>query len=383
MSMSDTPPENAAPLTSPEMKPIVIPFADDSTLFFALRLRDILWNTPDMPCVQLAWVSDQNALSYRQMSQLLPEGPDRILRERDFHDLILSGTIEAVITSRVFRPLGNVLKCKLVKHMANRACVISFLGGLDFFPERGYVNRRDCDAVYLFPASEIQVFSDLMLAYDTSWQDVRFGHPAAVGPSPPPKNLARRRDIYFFAQALSPTTRQSRQHMLEICISLARAYTDRTVWIKLRHLPLENRQHLHKERFDYPSLLKQMQDVPDNLKLTACSMEEAFAQMAVGLTCTSTAAIDVIREGIPCMVYLDYVDYFNDPLNPHMRRLFADSGLITNLDDVLNLRSHAPKQLWMDNMFCSPDLGKRLLTTINDFKIRPFQLPQKTAPLPT
>lgn len=358
-------------------KPILILFADDSTLFFALRMRELLWQTSGTLPLQLAWVSDQNALSYRQMSQLLPEGPDRIIRDEDFEEVVIGGDFLAIITSRVFRPLGEVLKRRLVKHMPNRACVIAFLGGLDFFPENGYFHRRHCDSIYLFPRSEIPAFSDLMMEYDIGWQDVGFGHPFAMHPKPAPEDLNMRRDIYFFTQALSPSTRHGRIHMLNICIALARANPDRTVWIKLRHLPHENRSHLHKERFDYPGLLEQMQDVPDNLKLTACSMKDVLSRAAVGITCTSTAAVDLVSEGIPCMVYLDYVDHFCDPLTAPMRRLFADSGLITELDDILRLNAHMPTPQWVDNMFCPSDLGERLLSTINNFQMRPFQLPDK------
>ena len=358
---------------------ILVLFADDSTLFFALRMRDLLRKVTGAPPVRLAWASDQNILSYRQMSELLPEGPDMVVRDTDFRALVTGDDVAAILTSRVFRPLGDLLKDKLIKHMPGRACVIAFLGGLDFYPENGYVRRRHCDGVYLFPKSEIPVFQDMMLDYDPGWQDVSFGHPSVTNANGPPADLDARRDIYFFTQAISPITKSGRLHMLNICMALARAHPNRTVWIKLRHLPHENRRHLHKERFDYPALLESLQDVPENLKMTACNMDVALAQARYGLTCTSTAAIDLVREGIPCMVHLDYVDNFCDPLVEPMRRLFEESGLITGLEDLLHLRSKAPASEWLENMFCPDGLGERVQCTIDDFQMRPFQLPSDTA----
>ena len=365
--------KSPAPHQSP--RPVVLLFSDDSTLFFALRMRDILRATrPDQP-IQMAWVSDENALSYRQMSQLLPEGPDRVLRNKQFEALLASPDLAAVLTSRVYSPLGDMLKNNLTKLAANRPCVISFLGGLDFTPQHGYFRRRNTDGIFLFPKSELDVYAAQSQNWDIMWQSVEFGHPSFLRPhSLSPEALAHRRDIYFFTQALSPSTRRGRIHMLRAMAAIARANPDHRVWIKLRHLPGENKNHLHKELHDYPALLKELPEAPENLRLTACTMDEALADAALGITCTSTAAIDVVRSGIPCMVHLDYVDNYMDPLMPPMKALFENSGLITSLEDMLHLRSTPARPEWVDNMFCPDDLGQRVFDLIDRFKARPFQI---------
>lgn len=370
----------ARDLTAPEQpaspaKPVVLIFTDDSTLIFALRMRDALRQASRTVPIQMAWYSDENALSYRQMAQLLPEGPDRVLRTKDFHTLVRSPDVAAILTSRVFRPLGEPLKKELLKLSAGRPCVISFLGGLDFFPENGHFRRRHCDAIYLFPASDIPVYEEKAEGWNLMWQDVGFGHPSFLAPQAlPAEELAKRRDIYFFTQALSPSTERGRQHMLNTMAAIARANPDYTVWIKLRHLPNENQQHLHLEKHDYPGLMYAMQNLPENLKMTACTMDEALETAALGITCTSTAAIDVVRAGVPCMVHLDFVDNYMDDLIEPMRGLFEDSGLITSLEDMLNLRATPPNADWIANMFCPRDLGDRVLDTIDKFNARPFQV---------
>lgn len=372
---ADTPEESPLPF---EARPVLILFSDDSTLFFALRMRDCLQAADPELEIQMGWVVAEDALSYRQMEQLLPEGPDLAIHGKGaFEALLLARSHRAILTSRVYRQLGGQLQRKVMRAARERPCVIAFLGGLDFFPEQGYFNRRNCDGVYLFPASEIPTYEQRAASWEERmWQEVGFGHPTFLRPEiEPPADLATRRDIYFFTQALSPSTRRGRLHMLEAMAAIARANPDHRVWIKLRHLPHENQQHLHLEKHDYPGLLNDLQDPPANLRLTACTMDEALENAALGITCTSTAAIDVLRAGVPCMVHLDFVDNYVDPLVEPMRRLFAQSGVITALEDMLNLRAQAPNPAWVEDMFCPRDLGDRILQTVARFNERPFQVP--------
>lgn len=356
-------------------RPVLLLFSDDSTLFFALRMRNCLRAAdPNLP-IQMGWVIDENALSYRQMEQLLPAGPDLAIHQKEFRALMLSQQFRAILTSRVYGPLGAQLRRMDISTTTDRPCVIGFLGGLDFFPENGYFRRRNCDGIYLFPAREIPVYKTRAEGWNLMWQEVGFGHPSFVMPKRLTlEALAARKDIYFFTQALSPSTRRGRMHMLRAMAAIARANPDRTVWIKLRHLPSENQKHLHLEKYDYPGLMDTMEDLPSNLKVTACTMDESLDQAAFGITCTSTAAIDVIRAGVPSMVHLDFVDNYMDDLVEPMRKLFAGSGLITSLEDMLHLRARSPDPDWISDMFCPRDLGTRVLETVSRFNDRPFQV---------
>ena len=162
--------------------------------------------------------------------------------------------------------------------------------------------------------------------------------------------------------------------MLQAMAAIARANLDRTVWIKLRHLPHENSKHLHRERYDYPGLMSSLGNVPSNLKFSADDMETTLSRAALGITCTSTAAADLVRAGVPCMVHLDFVDSYRDPLVAPMRKLFEGSGLITGLEDMLNLRTGVPNLQWVDNMFCTLSLTDDILGIISRFHDRPFQI---------
>jgi hypothetical protein len=285
-----------------------------------------------------------------------------------------SPKISAILTSRIYRAMIGRLKNPVSRWSGNRPCIVSFLGGLDFFPEQGFTRRANCDGVYLFPHAALGDYAALTADTDGGWQDVGFGHPSVILPEGPPEDLATRRDIFFFTQALSPSTRRGRLHVLRMMTAIARANPGRRVYIKLRHLPNENRKHLHLERYDYPSLMRGLGALPDNLLLTDITMEEALETAALGITCTSTAAMDVLRAGLPCMVYLDFVDNYRDPLVEPMRALFKGSGLITPTEQVLSLDASIPDDGWMQSIFCPRDLGARVLRTIVRFHNREFQI---------
>ncbi len=348
---------------------IALPFSDDSTLFFASQIRDLLRQIPQPPQIETVFYTTENALSPRQLKTHLPAGPDLTLTGAEMAEHLFDHVWDAVITSRMYRPLNTFLCDAAQQDRADRTCVIAFLGGLDFFPEEGFYNRRFSDAVYLFPRNRIPMFQATAKAWDTVPKDIAFGHPAAIQTRIEAPDLGDRSDIYFFAQALSPLTRRGRMHILAMLRAIALAHPDRTVWIKLRHLPDENRKHKHQEAYDYSSLMHQMSGPqPPNLRLTACTMQEALDGAAIGITCTSTAAIDLIRAGLPTMVYLDYVDYYADPLVEPMRTLFTGSNLIKSLDDILALQTSPPTAQWRDDMFCPDDLGPRILDSIAKFQ---------------
>lgn len=349
---------------------ILLPFSDDSTLFFAQGMQRLL---SPLPCrTSLVQLTDGATLSPRQLA-LLPQGPDLRISQADLASPQVLAGVDGIVTSKMFYPLQTMLgddadrrPLRPVPRPPRRPVVVAFLPGLNLTPERGFTNRRAADAVFLVPARDIDTYRAHSRKSGARTQWVDFGHPSFLRPTAvsPDRSLTDRRDIYFFAQAISPLTRRSRMHMLAVLAALARRHPDRTVWIKLRHLPGENTDHVHREEHDYPSLLAQMIDAPANLQLTACPMAEAAAKAAIGIACTSTAAADLVQAGVPTQVYLDYPDNYLDPLMPPMRRLFAGSGLVVTLREVLDGVVNAPDPAWLADMFCPHDLGERVLACI-------------------
>ena len=349
---------------------VLLPFSDDSTLFFARAMQALL---APLPCrTSLAQLTDAAILSPRQLAAVLPEGPDRRMPQADLARPQALAGVDAVLTSKMFRPLQEMLgddaddaPLRPVPRPPQRPVVIAFLPGLNLTPERGFTHRRAADAVFLVPAHDVETYRAHSRHTGAGPQWVDFGHPSFLRPEAESARPEEdRRDVYFFAQAISPLTRRSRMHMLAVLAALARRHPDRTVWIKLRHLPGENADHVHRETHDYPGLLARLPDAPPNLRLTACPMAEAAAKAAIGIACTSTAAADLVQAGVPTQVYLDYPDNYLDPLMPPMRRLFGGSGLVVTLAELLAGVVRPPDPAWLAGMFCPRDLGDRVLAAI-------------------
>jgi len=148
------------------VKPFVVLFTDDSTLIFAQRMREVLLAADPNCTVQTAWLTDETALSYRQISQLLPQGPDHILTGNDLVAMMSNPDVHAILTSRVYRAMVGSLKNPVKRWAGNRPCIVSFLGGLDFFPKQGFMRRAHCDGVYLFPYHAIEDYRALTADLD-------------------------------------------------------------------------------------------------------------------------------------------------------------------------------------------------------------------------
>lgn len=358
---------------------ILLPFGDDSTLFFALHMRALLHSAGAEPV--LGWLTDGSALSYRQLVAHLPGGPDLLLRAGALGAPEALAGFEAIVTCRIFAPLRNLMRRPDFRHRAARPVVVAFQGGLDFTPDQGFAHRRHADAVFVVPRADVarcRAFSATDPEADAGPpQQVGFGHPAFLRPEGPAPACPQKGDLVFFAQALSPATRAGRVHLVQVLAALARATPARRVVLKLRHLPGENAQHLHREMHDYPSLMaRALPERPANLVVSADPMAQVLARAGRALTCTSTAAIDAVRAGVPVQVYLDYVQNYLDPLATPMRTLFAQSGLIATLDEVLKGAPRPPAPAWLDEMFCPRDLGARVLAAIAAARARPVQVAQ-------
>ena len=344
---------------------IFLPFVDDSTLIFASAMDRLL---QPLPCeTTLAYVIGFGSISDRQMASYLPDGPQKTLTADAFLDPKTLG-IDAIVSSRLVPPILMMLGVQrgggLGLGHPDRPQVIAFQGGLDFTPRRGFAHRRAADGVFLISQDHMNLYGTWRAAEGLPPQKTKQGHPAFLRPQGLPE--PRGRAITFFAQAISPLTRRARLHIVQVLAAMARRDPSRPVRIKLRHLRDENQQHLHRERWDYASLVDNLDDRPRNLELLAGPMEEALSDTGLGLTCTSTAAADLVSARIPTMVHLDYIENYFDPLAPPMAALFEDSGLIHSLEDVLHERWTAPSEPWINRMFCGQDLGEQVLAMIND-----------------
>ncbi len=323
----------------------LLPFYDDSTLIFASVMQDLL-RASGHEATTVLENGAMGLLSERQVFSHLPQGPDvtseGYLTENDYRG------VDAVVVCKSTRAFRDLLSNEIFKQQQRRPAFVAFQPGLEFTPEKGMRNRKNFDIVFLNTAEHLAMFDrDFPSA---RWRHAAFGHPYFVM-----QDAALTRtgsDIVFFAQAISPATFESRRFILDILCTLAEANPDRKVVLKLRHLRTENVAHAHRELFDYQTLLEDhFPHMPSNLHLSSASLSEAVATAGLCITCTSSAAMETIARGIPTMIYLDYPEYYLDPLASAMRVECAESGLIASLPQVLHLAPRPPRRDWLQSRF--------------------------------
>lgn len=342
---------------------ILLPFNDDSTLFFVSRVKRQL-SARGHKCGTLFLTSagSDELVSKRQLDLFLPGGTDFVASTLGAEMLEI---FDAFITCKPTRVVRNFLSDDGYRIRRNRPCFVAFQPGLEFSPEKGIGNRRKFDAIFVNRQADIAL-SEAMLPLAPK-RVMSWGHPYFS----PPQHY--REDTggpaYFFAQAISPRSIAARMHVLEVLRALALANPQREFVIKLRHLPGENAGHVHKEDHSYPDLMQGLETCPDNLRVSACSLEEALEKAAVALTCTSTAAMDAISAGLPAIAYTDYVENYLDPMSKAMKGLFAGSGVLASLEQFLNLEARRPEASWLNANFRDPDvIWSELETTVEAFK---------------
>lgn len=340
-----------------------VPFFDDSTVIFAATVKRLLEaRGHDV----LTAVMSDHQLSDRQISIHLPSGPDMTIGG-DFFATDAMTSFDAMLTCKAPLPVRRLMKDKKHKQRRDRPCYIAFQPGLEFTPERGRLNRVDFDAVFLYSAQHREDYKRHIPSADR--QHVSFGHPYFLIPDENSAAKPKGNNIYFFAQAISPLTLSSRQFIVDILATLARRHPDRKVIIKLRHLPGENANHVHREAFDYPWIIdKYFPDKPANLVLSDCSMKDALDDAYVAITCTSTAVMDAVSAGVPAMIYLSYVENYRDKYSYLMRGEFKSSGLISPLKDIMNLNYRNANREWLRNHFRSDDLFVEIENVVAKFK---------------
>lgn len=336
----------------------LLPFFDDSTLIFAATMRAKL---AERGHDVITAMSSAAHLSERQIATHLPMGADITIDDAFFSTPEIAG-FDAVIISKA----PEAIRRQIAKGgIRQRPAYIAFQPGLEFTPDRGRKNRRDFDIVFLYSADHRDKFKRAIKS--PRWQHVSFGHPYFMTPKAP--DLSGRKNVYFFAQAISPATLNSRRFVVDVLATLAERHPDRDVFVKLRHLPGENDNHVHRETYAYPWLLERyFPDAPPNLKLTACTMAEALDDAAIAITCTSTAVMDAISAGVPAMIYLDYVENYHDQYARPMRNEFAASGLISSIPQIMDLEASAPDEDWMRQHFRGDELFEEIETAVGEFK---------------
>lgn len=208
-------------------------------------------------------------------------------------------------------------------------------------------HRRDFDLMVVHSHREVAAYADVVARLGVGPRPVLAtlpffsAPPIAEGDRP----VGGGHDVVFAAQALVPAQVADRRRILA---ALAALPADLEPVVKVRALGGE--RQAHNEAAPYADLWAAMPDHPREITFRAGSMRDALARAAGFATVSSTAALEALAAGVPCLVLGDFgVDAATITL------VFEGSGLIGDLDDLATGRFRRPDAAWLrDNYFHDP-----------------------------
>ncbi len=177
-----------------------------------------------------------------------------------------------------------------------------------------------------------------------------------------------RENIYFFEQVKIPETYSDRFYLLSKLIEYAFKNPNEKIYIKPR--VARNEKTVHINKYPMEKLLEEYAKnniLPNNLLFTYKSIEACFSDMQLGITLSSTVAIEAIYNSIPMAIISDF-GLRNDFANKD----FLGSGCLVSFDNLAKQDLEVPSD-WYDNMVAFPknrniELNKLLLNITSQNK---------------
>lgn len=334
-------------------KKALLIFYDDSSLS-VVRSFDQIFGS-DLACDYLQFKRYGAAppvLSQRQMDLLLRGRSVAYQRSGvSVCDESLLGRYDFVVSAKFPIPVRRFFEHGLWRFNGSRPVFVALFPGLELTNGRGFELRRFYDIVCVPTRLDVERYRERARADLPAGQRVLHFHPGlSVAPPSGGTPDASRRDVVFFAQAVSPPGRAERRAIMDSLMQLARSAPQYRFKIKLRHRADENKNHTHIERFPYQSLVTE-EEIPENFVFSEESFEQAVESAHLAITCTSTAGFEALARGVPTVFVLDELSAVDDDLVDGMRRLLVGANVATSLKSAASLlASEAALRAYWDGL---------------------------------
>ena len=120
---------------------------------------------------------------------------------------------------------------------------------------------------------------------------------------------------------------------------------------------------------DYPyELLSQDFNFPSNVSFSAESFNKVLSEADYCITCSSTAGIETALNNIPTSFYLNYPDASKEPMTKASLENFAESGLLSNSNEILNLKINSLNKKWANDFISDDSSVLKVIQKISEFK---------------
>ena len=181
---------------------------------------------------------------------------------------------------------------------------ISLFPGVIFGDIDSIASRMNVDILLCNNKIDYQIAKDIKKQYDLDTEILLYGLPIIKK-----IDIKKRvpRNIYFFEQVKIPETYNDRFYLIRKLVEYASKYPNENIYIKPRVALKEKTVHIN--RYPMEKLLKKYakkNPLPKNIFFTYKSIDECFLDMKLGITLSSTVAIEAIYNHIPMAIISDF-----------------------------------------------------------------------------
>ena len=254
------------------------------------------------------------------------------------------------------------LQSKTIKR--EKIITISLFPGVIFGDIDSIASRMNVDVLLCNNKIDYEIAKNIKDTYGLATNILLYGFPIIKKVE---TLKASQNSIYFFEQVKIPENYNDRFYLLSKLVEYAFRNQHTVVYIKPRVALGEKTVHIN--RYPMEKLLEdygKKNKIPDNLLFTYKSIEECFSDMKLGITLSSTVAIEAIYNKIPMAIISDFGlrrDFANSE--------FLESGCLVSFDN-LGEKELEVTSSWYDSMISFPanriELFNDLLSTVGNNK---------------
>ena len=309
--------------------------------------------------------NNTNTLSERQLQNIPGNISFKIVKDISFSQIEDQKLIRKYDAIMIGTPIPEN---SIFFRLRDRPIVVSLYRGIDFFSTKGFINRRNSEIVCLNQKSHVDLNYQLMPDNIKDYQNIFHYNPKFFkNKLPIESNSEDIKKIYFLAQAIVPCSLEGRKNIFDMLIKIAKKHPKKSIIIKLRHLENENKYHNHKEKYSYQSIAKNI-DLPPNILFSSEPFERLLENADFCITCSSTAGLETILNGIKTVFYFNYPKSQNDYLYSASKEFFKKSGLISSYSEIIDLKFKKLNKDWLNDFICEESSIFEILDKINYLK---------------
>lgn len=228
----------------------------------------------------------------------------------------------------------------------DKIVTVSLFPGVIFGDVDSIASRMNVDILLCNNKIDYEIAKSIKETYNLDTHLLLYGFPIIKKI----ESLKKERvNTYFFEQVKIPETYSDRFYLLSKLVEYASQNPDETVYIKPR--VALNEKTVHINRYPMEKLLEEYAKnniLPKNLFFTYQSIEACFTDMKLGITLSSTVAVEAIYNALPMAIISDF-GLRNDFANKD----FLGSGCLVSFDN-LGKQELKVNSDWYDSMIAFP-----------------------------